>query len=67
MYYTVNLSQDTSSINPYFSHTLIEKIGETLKQKKKVILYLNKRGEFSSLVCKDCQHLYKCSRCDISL
>ena len=66
MYYVVNLSQDKSDF-AYISNTLIEKINESLEKWQKIILYLNKRWEYASLVCKDCQHLYKCERCDTSL
>jgi primosomal protein N' len=41
--FLVNLSQDKSKVNPYISNTLLKKIEETLNEKKKVILYLNKR------------------------
>lgn len=63
----VNLSLDKSSLNAYLSSTLISKIEENLKKNKKTILYLNKRWEFSSLICQDCQYIYKCPNCDISL
>lgn len=62
----INLNQNKSDIS-YISSTLLEKIEETLSQKKKSILYINKRWEYSSLVCKKCHHLYKCPHCDISL
>jgi len=32
-----------------------------------VLLYLNKRGAFSSMICEDCQFLFECPNCDISL
>lgn len=64
---TVNLSLDKSGINQYISSTLLKKIEENLALWKKIILYLNKRWEYSTLVCQDCQHIYKCSACDISL
>lgn len=63
----VNLSQDKSNINPYISSTLVKSIEETLNLWEKIILYLNKRWEYSCLVCKDCQKLYKCNNCDNSL
>jgi primosomal protein N' len=39
----VDLNQDKSRENKYFSNTLITKIDEYLENSKKVILYLNKR------------------------
>jgi len=65
--FLVNLSQDKSKINPYLSNTLLKNIEESLSEKKKVILYLNKRWEYSSLICNNCNHLYKCPNCDISM
>ena len=41
--FLVNLSQDKSKLNPYISNTLLKKIEESLKENKKIILYLNKR------------------------
>ena len=63
----INLSIDKSRINPYLSNSLLTKIKETLEKWEKVILYLNKRWQFSSLICNDCQHLIKCKNCDISM
>lgn len=63
----VNLSQDKSKINNYLSNTLLSEIDKSLTENKKVILYLNKRWEYSSLICKKCNHLYKCKNCDISM
>lgn len=65
--FLVNLSQDKSRLNPYLSNTLLKKIDESLKEKKKVILYLNKRWEYTSLICNNCNHLYKCKNCDVSM
>lgn len=66
MYYTINLSQDRTKVSPYISNSLLKMMERNLLDGKKCILYLNRRGEYSSLVCKDCQFLYKCSRCDTS-
>lgn len=63
----VNLSQDSNIVNKYISNTLLQEITKCVQEKKKVILYLNKRGNFSSLICSDCQYLYTCNQCDASL
>ena len=62
-----NLSLDKSDLNPYIWSTLLKKIEQNLKENKKIILYLNKRWNFSSLICTDCQYLYKCDNCDVAL
>ena len=63
----VNLNQDKSNINNYISSTLLENIKKYLNENKKIILYLNKRWEYSSLICNNCNYLYKCNNCDTSL
>lgn len=65
--YLVNLSQDKSKINQYISNTLLKEIKKALLDDKKIILYLNKRWEYSSLICNKCNHLYKCKNCDVSM
>lgn len=67
MYYVINLSQDWSKQNKYLSNTLLQKIEKNLEKKWKTIIYINRRWEYSCLFCKDCQHLYKCPSCDVSL
>lgn len=67
MFFTVNLQQDASSISSYISTTLLDEIENTLSRWEKVLLYLNKRGAYSSLICEDCQYLFECPNCDTSL
>ncbi len=67
MFLTVNLAQDQSKISRYLSSTLLDEIENTLKKWEKILIYLNKRGSHNSLVCKDCQHLWECQNCDVSL
>jgi primosomal protein N' (replication factor Y) len=43
------------------------KIEQTLAEKKQVILFLNRRGSASSIVCRDCGYRLKCEHCDISM
>ncbi len=65
--YIVNLSQDKNKINSYLSTTLISHIDQTLLRWEKILLYMNKRWEYSSLICESCQHIHKCPSCDVSL
>lgn len=65
--HTIDLSFDKSTENRYLSNTLITKIWETLKNWEKILLYLNKRGNFSSYICSDCSYIYSCPHCDLSL
>jgi len=36
-----------------------------LLAKKRVILYINRRGEARFLLCRDCGHVPRCDRCDL--
>lgn len=51
---------------PLLSYELVQEIKKNLEENKKTILFLNKRWEANSLVCKDCSHRIKCKHCDVS-
>lgn len=63
----VNLNQDSSKENRYISNTLLKNLEKCLESWKKSIIYINKKWEFSSLVCKNCQKIFRCKNCDVSL
>lgn len=50
-----------------FSKELYEGIEECLKNKKQVILFLNRRGFSPFVSCRKCGYVFKCKNCDISL
>lgn len=50
-----------------FSETLQEAIKQSLEKKEQVILFLNRRGSASSIVCRDCGFTEKCTDCDLPL
>lgn len=52
---------------PILSDTLIEAIKETLVKKEQVLLFLNKRGFDTFLVCADCGYNFRCPNCAVSL
>jgi len=49
------------------SPPLREAIGETLRQGKQTLLFLNRRGFYTSYLCKSCGYNHKCPNCDVSL
>lgn len=49
------------------SEKMIEEIQRTVENGNQAILFLNRRGFASFLTCKDCGHVFRCDRCDISL
>ncbi|ADO76900.1 replication restart helicase PriA [Halanaerobium praevalens] len=49
------------------SQELKKEIEKNLKQKNKMILFLNRRGTANYIICRKCGHVIKCQHCDISL
>ncbi|GMU59381.1 MAG: hypothetical protein AMXMBFR34_11440 [Myxococcaceae bacterium] len=52
---------------PVLSPTLREAIAQTLEKKQQVILFLNRRGHATFLVCEVCGQPLKCPDCDVCL
>lgn len=52
---------------PILSPALISAIEETLIRKEQVLLFLNKRGFDTFLVCTDCGYNFRCPNCAVSL
>lgn len=50
-----------------FSVELAEAMRERLARKEQVVLFLNKRGYSSFVLCRDCGTVLQCPNCDISL
>ncbi len=50
-----------------FSERLKEEIENTLAKKEQTILFLNRRGAASSVVCRDCGYSEKCPKCETTL
>lgn len=64
----VDLKNSSSQNRPFWlSDLLFEKIQNTLKQNKQVALFMNRRGQASSMICVQCGEILKCLNCDISL
>lgn len=50
-----------------FSNALIQKISEKVHSGEQSIIFLNRRGYNSFVMCKDCGYTAKCEDCDVSL
>jgi primosomal protein N' (replication factor Y) (superfamily II helicase) len=50
-----------------FSSTLFEKIKDRISKGEQIVLFLNKRGHSSFVMCRDCGYVVLCPHCDISL
>lgn len=50
-----------------FSRKLFELLKERIERKEQTVLFLNKRGHSSFVMCRDCGYVMNCPNCDISL
>ena len=50
-----------------FSLDLIEAMKERLERREQIVLFLNRRGYSSFVLCRDCGTVVQCPNCDISL
>ncbi|HNX05261.1 MAG TPA: primosomal protein N', partial [Opitutales bacterium] len=50
-----------------FSRLLIDKIKDRFEKKEQTILFLNRRGYNTSMLCPDCGYLAVCDHCSITL
>jgi primosomal protein N' (replication factor Y) len=50
-----------------FSNTLIEKLNRCILDKKQAIIFINRRGFVSFLMCTKCGYVPKCTDCDVDL
>ena len=53
--------------NTILSTTLLDKIDREIKNKNQIILFLNRRGFSSYLMCRECSYIPKCTECDANL
>ncbi len=50
-----------------FSELLQQKIEQNLDRHEQTILFLNRRGAASAVICRDCGHIEECPRCNVPL
>ena len=50
-----------------FSKPLLENMVDAIDNKNQIILFINRRGFSSFLMCRDCGYIPKCDSCDVSL
>ena len=64
----VDLREELANGNKsMISRKLKEEIEKNLKIKKQTILFLNRRGFSTFVMCRDCGYTVKCKRCNITL
>jgi primosomal protein N' (replication factor Y) len=49
------------------SQTLRTALQETLQRGEQALLFLNRRGTASAVVCRECGYVLRCGRCDVSM
>ncbi|NGP45053.1 primosomal protein N', partial [Bacillaceae bacterium SIJ1] len=50
-----------------FSRVLMEKLREVVARNEQAVLFLNRRGFSTFVMCRDCGYVLQCPHCDISL
>ncbi|MBD8003969.1 primosomal protein N' [Bacillus norwichensis] len=50
-----------------FSTELFERIKDRLQKKEQTVLFLNRRGHSTFIMCRDCGYVMQCPHCDISM
>ena len=64
----IDLKEELANGNrSMLSRELYQSIEENLKKKKQTILFLNRRGYSTFIMCRNCGYTVKCKNCNISL
>ncbi len=64
----VDLRQELRAGNrSIFSRALETAVTETLERNEQAILFLNRRGTATFVICRDCGYIARCPRCDMPL
>lgn len=64
----IDLRQELANGNrSMISNRLYDEIQKNLQNKEQTILFLNRRGFSTFVMCRDCGYTAKCKRCNISL
>lgn len=50
-----------------FSRQLLDALAQTMAEKQKALLFLNRRGHSTCVLCRECGLVLRCPYCDISL
>lgn len=61
------LSEIMDGNTSFYSRKLLSKLEECIQNKKQAILFINRRGFASFMLCRDCGYRAKCDDCEVSL
>ncbi|MDR3317610.1 MAG: primosomal protein N' [Puniceicoccales bacterium] len=65
--HVVDMRYESDGGSTILSRLLIKKMGERLEKKEQVILFLNRRGYATTVLCKDCNFIATCPHCSLPL
>ena len=60
-------SEEKSRPDLLFSDQLISALWENMEKRQQSLLFVNRRGFASFLMCRDCGHIVQCRHCQVSL
>lgn len=64
----INLKYELAKKNfSFLSDDLCTQIKNTLSAKKSIFLFVNRKGESSTVTCRDCGYIFKCPTCSLPL
>ncbi len=65
----VSIAEETKkkTMVSYFSSVLIKEMDAALEKKEQIVLFQNRRGYATILICATCGYTPKCINCDVSL
>lgn len=63
----IDMRMEQRSKGSFLSERLLNAINERLEKKEQSILFLNRRGFSTSLLCEKCGHVCECPNCSVSL
>ena len=64
----IDLKEELANGNrSMLSRRLFSAIENNLKEKKQTILFLNRRGYSTFVMCRDCGYTVKCNKCNVSM
>jgi primosomal protein N' (replication factor Y) len=64
----VDLREEIASGNKtVFSRKLYNEINKNINNKEQTMLFLNRRGYYTFVMCRDCGYVVKCDSCDVAM
>ncbi len=63
----MDMRMESKKQNPIISSRLLTALGERIAKREQSILFLNRRGFSTSLLCEKCGYVCQCPNCSVSL